>query len=266
MALARAESRGSFAVDLVTGDDPGMAVRGERAWRTQIIEALAEGRTQLMTYPVLDRHLQLAHLECPLRLKLQADGPLEPAARWLPLAHRSRLMANVDAHAMSLALKAIAADGLPRGVNVAASSLHDAGFAAHARQAVADAGSAAGGLWVEVDEAAAISQFDALQELGRLLRPLGVHLGLEHAGQRLHQIERLYELGLDYVKLDASVCRGVSRNDAAREFVRSTAALLHALSISVQAEGVVDEQDVQVLWTCGVDAVTGPWASGAYRP
>jgi EAL domain-containing protein (putative c-di-GMP-specific phosphodiesterase class I) len=53
----------------------------------------------------------------------------------------------------------------------------------------------------------------------------------------------------------------VSRSDAARDFIKSTATLLHALSISAQAEGVVEDTDAQVLFACGVDAVTGPWAS-----
>jgi EAL domain-containing protein (putative c-di-GMP-specific phosphodiesterase class I) len=174
-------------------------------------------------------------------------------------------MASVDGHALALALKAIAADGRPRGVNVAASSLHDGAFAAHVRHAVAEAPEAARKLWLELDETVAVGHFDEVREFGRLLRPLGVRLGLEHAGQRLNQVERLYELGLDYVKLDASLCRGVSRSDAARDFIRSTAVLLHALQVSVQAEGVVEDADAQVLFACGIDAVTGPWASERYR-
>ena len=267
MALARSENRGPFAVDIVTGEDGGMAARGERTWRTQLIEALGAGRTQLMAYPVIDRRERLVHLECPMRVRVQPDGPLEPAARWLPLAMRSRLMASIDGHAVALALKAISADGLPRGMNIAASSLGDGAFMAHVRYLVGEAGAACGGrLWLEVDESVALAQREQVQEFGRLLRPLGVRLGLEHAGQRLHQIERLYELGLDYVKLDASVCRGVARSDASREFVRSTVTLLHALSVVVHAEAVADDADAQVLFDCGIDAVTGPWASERHKP
>jgi EAL domain-containing protein (putative c-di-GMP-specific phosphodiesterase class I)/GGDEF domain-containing protein len=260
MALARAESQGPFAVELVS-DETALRARGERAWRSQIVEALAAGQTRLMAFPVLDRHAQLVHIECPLRIRLDGAGEFEPAARWLPLAARSRLTATVDAHALALALKAIAEDGRPRGVNIAASSMAEATFAAHARTLVSAAPQAAGRLWLEVDEGAALSHFEAVQEFGRALRPLGVRFGLEHAGQRLHRIERLYELGLDYVKLDASVCRGIARNDAAREFVKSTVSLLHAVTLLVQAEGVIDNADAEALWTCGVDGITGPWAS-----
>jgi EAL domain-containing protein (putative c-di-GMP-specific phosphodiesterase class I) len=146
-------------------------------------------------------------------------------------------------------------------VNIAAASLSDGGFAAHVRHLLHDTAGSPSKLWLEVSESAAIESFEVVQEFGRLVRPLGVRFGLEHAGQRLSQIERLYELGLDYVKLDAALCAGVATNGVAREFVKTTAALLHALSVQVQAEGIVRDEDVQALWACGVDAVTGPWAS-----
>jgi len=265
LALARAESRGLFAVEVVADATASPALRGERAWRQRIVDALDGGCARLKAFPVLDRKAGLVHLECPLRLQLEPEGEFEPAARWLPLAMRSRVTSIVDGKAVDLALEAIAQDGRPRGVNLAAASLADGVFAAHLRHRLGEVPQHAAKLWLEVDESVALAHFAAVQEFARLLRPLGVRFGLEHAGQRLHQIDRLYELGLDYVKLDAAVCRGVGRSDAGREFVRSTATLLHALSLSVQAEGVEDAVDADALFACGVDALTGPWASARYE-
>ena len=265
-ALARAESRGPFAVEVASDVTEPASVQGERGWRMQIAEALAANRTRLVAYPVLDARQELVHLECPLRIQLDHDGDFDPAARWLPLAVRGRLTSSTDSHALMLALQAIAQDGIPRGINVAAASLADGSFAAHVRHLIGEQPHLAAKLWLEVDESVAVAQFGAAQEFGRLLRPLGVRFGLEHAGQRLHQIDRLFELGLDYVKLDASVCRGVARNEPAREFVKSTVTLLHALSLQVQAEGVIDGADAEALWACGIDAITGPWASARYEP
>ena len=44
-------------------------------------------------------------------------------------------------------------------------------------------------------------------------------------------------------------------------FIAGSVTLLHALSVSVCAEGVDADTDAQALWACGVDAITGPWAS-----
>ena len=261
-ALARAEIRGAFAVEVGPHPPGALAVLGEGAWRQRIEIALGQaGRVQLMEFPVLNAQRQLLHLECPLRLQLEAGGAFEPAARWLPLAVRSRLTVAVDERALALALGAADHDGRPRCVNVSPASLLDSGFAARVRAMLWAMPQAARLIWLEVTETAAVEHFDLLRELGRQLRPTGARFGIEHAGERLGQIPRLFEAGLDYLKLDASVVAGVGRDEHRALFVRSTVGLLHGLGIQVYAEGVSDAIDAARLWDCGVDGATGPWIS-----
>lgn len=258
-ALARAESRGSFAVELASDAVPGVAVMGEGAWRQRIRSALGEGRVHLVSYPVVNARGELMHLECPLRLQLEVDGPFEPAARWLPLAMRSRLTVDVDEHALALALADVGDDGRPRCVNLSPASLLDSSFAARLRALLWDSPRAARLISLEIAEIAAVEHFELLQELSRQLRPIGVRMGLEHAGERLGHIPRLFEAGLDYVKIDASMTRGVGTDENRATFVRGTVTLLHGLSLEVYAEGVDDAHDAQRLWECGMDGATGPF-------
>ena len=120
-------------------------------------------------------------------------------------------------------------------------------------------------LSLEVGESAAVEHFALLQAFAAMVRPLGVRFGLEHAGHQLQRIEHLYELGLDYVKLDAALVRGVAGDKAAQRFVGSCVTLLHAQALAVCAEGVDAAADAQTLWSCGSDAIAGAWAS-AQRP
>ena len=260
-ALARAEMRGAFAVELGSEPPGAIAVLGEGAWRQRIMQALEQQRVRLMEFPVLNVHRQLVHLECPLRLQLESDGGFEPAARWLPLAARSRLTVDIDERALTLALQAAHHDGQVRCVNLSPASLADSGFAARLRARLWTTPQAARLIWLEIDESAAVEHFDLLRELTRQLRPTGVRFGIEHAGERLGQIPRLFEAGLDYVKLDASVTIGVGRDDHRALFVRGTVTLLHGMSIQVYAEGVSDSLDASRLWDCGIDGATGPWIS-----
>lgn len=261
LALAQAESLGPFQVAMVGEPGQSLARMGEGGWRRRLHEALGAGRVALVEYPVLGKGGQLVHLECPLRVQLEPDGPAEPAARWLPLAARARLTAALDERALSLALGAIALDGQPRAVNLAVASLSDSGFASRLRAQLMQAPRAAREVWLEVPEAAAADHFELVRELGRQLRPTGARFGLEHAGERLGRIERLFELGLDYVKLDGAITRDVGRDTHRAGFVTGVAAMLHSLSVQVIAEGVAQGADAEALWQCGVDAQTGPWVS-----
>lgn len=261
LALARAESRGGFAVEADPQMPGALAVRGSETWYPLIRDALALGRLRLVRYPVLGVKLGLIHLECPLRLQVDPAGEYEPAAVWLPLALRSRLTSAIDVRAVALALADITLDGQPRCVNLAPASLKDSGLAARLRALLEQSPRAARQLWVEVAEVAAIEHFDLLRELNRQLRGFGVRVGLEHAGERLARIDRLFELGLDYVKLDASVTLGVGADVGRSGFVKGMVTMLHTLSLQVLAEGVIDGDDARALWDCGVDGQTGPWVS-----
>ena len=261
-ALARAESRGAYMVEFGPHPPGALAVLGEGAWRQRIEQALAQSqRVQLMEFPVLNARRQLLHLECPLRLQLEQGGVFEPASRWLPLAVRSRLTVAVDEHALALALHAADHDGRPRCVNLSPASLTDSSFASRLRALLWAMPQAARLIWLEVAESAAVEHFDLLRELSRQLRATGARVGIEHAGERLGQIPRLFEAGLDYVKLDASVISGVGTDEHRALFVRSTVGLLHGLGIQVYAEGVADAHDAARLWDCGLDGATGPWIS-----
>jgi diguanylate cyclase (GGDEF)-like protein len=257
-ALARAESRGGFAVEVSDQAANRALVMGEDEWRRRLSSALAEHRTQLVRFPVVDRHGQLIHHECPMRLQLDQSGPFDAAAAWLPMALRCGLLSQIDERAVTMALEEIAADQLPRGVNLAPASLADSNFVPRLRALLLASPEAASRLWLEVAEIAAIERFEMVRELCKQLRPLGVRVGLEHAGERLTRIELLFEAGLDYIKLDASVTHGVGQDEARQAFVSGTVGMMRSLGLQIYAEGVSDAEDLERLWACGVDGVTGP--------
>ncbi|HJV96236.1 MAG TPA: LapD/MoxY N-terminal periplasmic domain-containing protein [Albitalea sp.] len=265
-ALARAESRGAFAVELgIIGDGagatPDTAMMGEGAWRQRIHDALVNGRVRLVCFPLLDAERQLVHLECPLRMQLTPQGAFETAARWLPLAMRSRLTPTIDERAVEVALSEIEHDGLARCVNLSYASLSDSAFAARLRALLQAMPKQARELSLEVAEVAAVDHFEQVQELARQLRPTGARVGLEHAGERLARIDRLFEAGLDYVKFDASVVQGVAEDKDRANYLKGAVAMLHGLAVKAYAEGVADPADAQMLWQLGIDGLTGPWAS-----
>lgn len=259
LALARAELGPPFVLGSPAAD--GSLAVGERDWRVQLQAAVAARQATLGEYPVLEASGALSHLECPLRLPLEPGGPAQVAATWLPLSLRCRLTASIDLEAARLALAAIDRDGQPRGVNIATATLADATFPGQLCELLLAQPDAARRLWVDVAERAALDRFRPLQELARRLRAMGVRVGLEHAGPQLQQIARLYELGLDFIKLDASVCVGVASSASGQEFVRSTVRLLLPLRVAVLAEGVDNADDATALWANGVSAITGPWAT-----
>jgi diguanylate cyclase (GGDEF)-like protein len=262
-ALARAEAEGGFAVPSTDLELPlvdEVLPLGEATWQRRIARALVKGQVALGAYPVRTADGRQLLLDCPLRVQLQPDGPLEPAARWLALAQRTRLCAAVDEKALTLALEAIALDGQPRCVNVAGQSLESMEFVAAVAQRLQAAPAAACRLWIDLPESLALEQPMRVREVSRLWRPLGVMLGLEHAGESLTRIPGLIDLGLDCVRIDRRFVNDVVGEAAedARRYLQGLVKLVQAVGLQVTAEGVRSAADLDVLWALGFDAATGP--------
>ena len=85
-ALAQAESRGPFAVEILAGDDANGPALGKDPWKARLVDALQSGRLALTETEVQDRTGVLLHLECRPGLQLEPGGPFEPATSWLAMA------------------------------------------------------------------------------------------------------------------------------------------------------------------------------------
>lgn len=256
-ALAQAEAEAPYAVAVRTLG-AASATPGETGWQRQLQEALDEQRASLAEYPVRDRAGALLHLDCPLRVQLQRDSVPQSASSWLALATRSRLTTALDERVVALALAQIARDGLARCVNLAAASLRATEFVAAVSVQLQAVPQAAAKLWIDIPESLAATHPGVIQDLTRRWRPLGVRVGLEHAGAALTGMARLYELGLDYVRIDARFVGGIAHDADMRRHAESLVALLRGIGLGVYAEGVTQADDLRVLWSIGFDGATGP--------
>ena len=192
-----------------------------------------------------------------MHLQFEADGPFEPAARWLAMAVRCRLVDQADLHALELALQGIGRDGRPRCVHVAAASLAQEGFVAQVQQRLQAAPQAAAMLWIDVAEATAL-QPRRLREAVVAWRRHGVRVGLEHAGAQLRELSRLHALGVDYIKIDGAFVQGVATQPEVRDLARGLVTLLRGMQVQILAEAVLDPADLAALWELGFDGATGP--------
>lgn len=258
-ALACAETDVAFSSACV-GDSELATPYGEGLWQQRLTQALEQGRVQLASFPVCTPDGRVLHLDCPMRVQIEPGGAFEPASRWLAQAARARLCAAVDERAVELALQAIEDDGRARCINISAQSLGVSDFMAAVSRRLEAAPQAASRLWIDLPEVLALDRPLLVKEAARRWRPLGVYLGLEHAGEALARISHLLELGLDCVRIDARYVQGLAAADAgdARRYLRGLVQLVQSVGLSITAEGVTDEADLALLWSLGFDAATGP--------
>lgn len=268
MALADetlAEAMAGAPFTMVVGRPPQNHIaHGETLWQQLLTEALAHRRARLAEYPVCDAEGQVVYLDCPLRVQCVLGGVYEGARRWLAPALRGRCHADFDLLAIQLTLDAILRDGRPRCANLSHQSMASSDFMARVTQALESQPQGAQGLWIDLPEVMAFEHAVIVREASRRWRPLGVRLSLEHAGERLTQVEQLQHLGLDNVRVDGALVTGLRGPEHAqvREHLQGIVRLVHEAGLTVTAEAVSGSAELASVWALGFDAATGP----AVRP
>ncbi len=256
-ALAQAENAGPFALEILPAAAADVPARGQQQWHAVLSDALRAGRIELAEFAVRGPDGGLLHLDCPARLQLDAQGPYQPAAHWLAMAVRCRLVSQVDMAVLSLALQAVRRDGRPRCVNVSAASLATPGFVNEVQQRLEAAPAEAAQLSFDFVEGA-MRQPQRLRAAAVQWRRCGARVGLEHAGADLRDLAALHALSVDYIKIDGTFVQGAATLPAVRELARGLVMLLRGMGLQLLAESVADEADLAALWALGFDGATGP--------
>lgn len=258
-ALARAEADGETpAACVVLQAGAQDEVLGAGAWRERIRTALVEGRTQLVGVPVRDGHGRLLHLACALQMQLRPGGAFESAAAWRAAARRSRLLPQVDLAAVERALEGITRDGHARAVQISRSSLATAGFVSDLAAGLAATPSAARLLALElVDDLRPGNGAAALAAALAVWARTGAQVGVALGAGATPELPDQKAAGVQYVTVDAGPMQGLAQDEAMQGYVRGLVKLVHGLGLRLHVSGVHDASDAQVLWSMGVDGLSG---------
>jgi len=258
-ALAAAELEARDGVHFCGGQDNEALPKSAKDWATIIQRALSEKWVRLVSFPVTALDGALIHRECPLRLMFDAHGEWHPAGYFLPVAERLKLTPQLDLAAVELGLAELEAKSSLTGlaINVSASSIQLPEFRAKLHQVLVNRPGTSR-LWLEVSEAGALAHFEAFRAMCLALRDLKCQIGLEHFGRQFSEFGRFHDLGLDYLKVDASFVRGIHANPGNQAFLRGLSAIAHSIGLKVIAEGVASTDDLHALSQVGFDGATGP--------
>lgn len=257
-ALIAAEHEGESRVSVThAGAIEMLPVREQmQRWRDIFEQALQEQKFSLASYPVTGPNRELLHFEAPVRLDW--EGEQLAAGSFLAWANRLQLSAELDRHVIDLALRVIAVSGRSLAVNLSVGALVETGFLHWLGDRLASSGAAASKLWLEVPEAVAFRHLDSFSKLCARVRTYGCKVGIEHVGQQLADIGRLHDVGIDYLKVDASFVRDIDSNRDNQTLLRTLATVGHSIGLIVIAEGVHSEAEWRQLESLGIDGATGP--------
>lgn len=258
--LIATEAEGLNAVREAVIDADDEIPRSAGEWAQAIRRALDRQWVHLVSFPVVDMQRRLLHDECPLRLKFDADDEWLPAGRFLPVADRLGFSAELDLAALTLGLANLERQpDLPGlAINLSGSSVAQADFQWKLATLLGRHRKAASRLWIEVAETGVLKHVNEFRMLCTLLGGFQCRVGVEHFGRQFSQIGRLHDLGLSYIKVDASFTRHLDSHRGNQTFLKGVSSIAHGIGLLVIAEGVTSAAELTTLSAVGFDGATGP--------
>lgn len=231
----------------------------EIQWRKMLTTAIAERRIQLAAFPVKTKLNQLVHQESPVRLQLEMNGAWRTAAEFIPWAIELDLITSIDDLVVDLAINALKTGSAPIGLNVSTRGMCNPAYIHRLSSLLkAQAPAITHNLWLEVPESGVFSELENFKLFCSTLKPLGCKIGIKHVGSQIARLGELHDLHLDYIKIDASIIRGIDHNTGNKAFLKGICLIAHSINLMTIAEGVQTELEMAALPELGIDAMTGP--------
>ena len=112
-------------------------------------------------------------------------------------------------------------------------------------------------LTLQISETAALEQNKNVRAFLKGLRPLGCRSAVDHVGATRNTLDHVKKLPVDYLKLDASLCRRMMDSKQAQERVAAVVQLAGTMGIQTIATGVEEASCLTLLWQHGVDLAQG---------
>ncbi|MCK0070587.1 MULTISPECIES: bifunctional diguanylate cyclase/phosphodiesterase [Kordiimonas] len=116
-------------------------------------------------------------------------------------------------------------------------------------------------LKLEVTESAVMHDMSRALEVLNMLSAMGLTLSIDDYGTGYSSLSYLKKLPVSEIKIDKSFVLKLAENEEDRILVRSTIELGHNLGLKVTAEGVEDQQSVDMLSEYGCDTLQGYFIS-----
>ncbi|HEX4388202.1 MAG TPA: EAL domain-containing protein [Steroidobacteraceae bacterium] len=268
-----AKKQGSGRVAVYSARDEAHARHtGEIQWLQRLQSALKENRFHLYQQVIVPAHGEETGPAMEVLVRLQDEGGRELVpADFMRAAERYRLMGLVDRWVVQTTLAALGrgALSLPSGrsvaINISGQTLGDLQFLEFVVECFDSTGAAPTQVCFEITESAVIANLDHARRFVGVLHGMGCQFALDDFGSGVGSFSNLKNLPLDYLKIDGSFMRNLSRDTVNQAMVTAMIKLARTLNFKVIAEQVEDSAAVETARRMGVDYLQG-YAIGRPQP
>ena len=232
------------------------------ALATDLRDALDRGELFLGYQPKVDAATgQVRGFEALVRWQHPSRGVLMPD-EFLPVVEKTGLIAPLTMAVLDMSLQAGAAwrkagHDVTIAVNLSVRQLSDLDLPGQVDTLLRRHEMPGSALLLEVTETVLMTDPARAVQVLAALRDLGISIAVDDYGTGYSSLAYLRHLNVDELKIDKSFVINLATDDGDAVIVRSTIELGHNLGLRLVAEGVEDQQALDLLESWGCDLIQG---------
>ncbi|MFN3017112.1 putative bifunctional diguanylate cyclase/phosphodiesterase [Vibrio coralliilyticus] len=201
---------------------------------------------------------------------LKPDGALVSPVEFIPVAEQSNKITSITSWVLdqvSADIEKLKKNGIdcPVHVNLSAKDLMGNNLKRQLEKLIQIYPDITETLILEITESTAINRLRSPEKLLESLKNLGFKISLDDFGTGYSSLSLLRDLPVDQIKIDRSFLYQLETNQRNGSIVSNAIALAHGLGYTVVAEGVEDEQVLNMLRHYGCDYIQGFFYSPALK-
>jgi diguanylate cyclase (GGDEF)-like protein/PAS domain S-box-containing protein len=261
-----AKKQGGGHVSVYSARDEVVARQsGEIQWLQTLQTAIRDNLFRLYCQQIVASDGEDGHgpaMEVLVRLADESGREMLPSD-FLRAAERYGLMSLIDRWVVQTTLIAIGLGGvnLPGerslAINISGHTLADAQFLEFVVECFDRTGVDPTRVCFELSEASVVANMDPARRFVGVLHGMGCQFALDDFGSNLGSFSNLKNLPLDYLKIDGSFIRNLSRDSVNQAMVAAMIKLARTLNFKVIAEQVEDTAALDAARDMGVDYLQG---------
>ncbi|MET0000436.1 MAG: EAL domain-containing protein, partial [Candidatus Thiodiazotropha lotti] len=266
-ACHRAKNQGRHRLDVYTGgDEESRNQRHELEWVSELSGALQEERFRLYFQPISgsEQGGTVSSWEVLLRL-FNSEGELLTPGAFLSPAERYGMMPQLDIWALKAVLSmlgqyrpASSYVNIPKlHLNISALTVQEPDYIDAMVKAMAAFDVKPEHIYLEIDEATALTHFSVVQDFCQEARKIGCQIGLDNFTANAASYDYLQALKVRYVKISPAILQHKANPELSKIMLAYIRDLSTLLSIEVIAKCVDNPLAIQLVDDCGVQLCQG---------
>ncbi len=255
-AFASAETLGESALEIFIPPPPDNHRHDAEEWRDLLETTFSNGNIELQCYPVVNNAYELVHLESCARITTDGGDPVS-ARMFMTWVNRLGYGSKLDHAVINNLDTLLAREQAHVSIHLTNQSIADPELIRALMTELGRSPDRAQRVWIEIPEYSCYQHLDNFRLLCDLARPLGSKVGIEHAGLHIEKIGHLHDIGIDFLKIDQSLVRGIDSTPSNQVYLRGLCTIAHSICELVLAEGLHTDAEWETLKTLGVDGGSG---------